>query len=59
MAKQTTNRAEVKVTMSIRPGVPSPAEETAWRKFWRKFIADVSANDFLQPQDNPREVQEK
>ena len=36
----TTEKTEIKVRMDIRPGPVSPAQKTAWRKFFSVLIAE-------------------
>lgn len=53
----------LQVSVRIQQGPVSSAQKQAWNRFWQKLIAeaktDVSIHDFLQPQENPHEVQEK
>jgi len=36
---------EAKVKVDIRPGPVSPAQKTAWVRFWQKLIAEVKASE--------------
>ncbi len=38
---KTTNKAQVKVTMSIRSGSATPAQKAAFRRFYAKLISQV------------------
>ena len=40
-----TSNTEIKVTKDIRSGPATLAQKTYWRKFWRKIIAEVTADD--------------
>ena len=44
MPKATENTA-IKVEVNIRPEPATPAQKTAWRKFWQKLITEVKANE--------------
>jgi len=45
MSKRTTtkptNKAEVKVIVSIRPGPATPAQKTAFRRFYARLISQA------------------
>jgi len=43
MANKTAIKPIVK--LNIRPGQVTPAQKTAWRKFWQKLIAEVKAGE--------------
>ena len=34
-------KTQVNVTLAIRPGPASPAQKTAWRRFWQHMIAEA------------------
>jgi len=54
MARTLTN-TEIIVKVNSRPELVSPAQKTAWRKFWQKLISEVSAKDSIQSLKNIRE----
>jgi len=44
MPKSDT-KAQLNVTVNIRPGQVSPAQKAALRRFWQRIIAEVTANE--------------
>ena len=38
----SVNKPSITVTVDIHPGLASPVQMAAWRRFWRKVIADVN-----------------
>lgn len=36
-----TQKQQPVVTLRIVRGMPTPAQKTAWRRFWQKLIAEV------------------
>ena len=38
---KTTNKAKVKITVSIRAGPATPAQQAAFRRFYAKLISQV------------------
>jgi hypothetical protein len=40
-----TVRKPIKIMINIQPGPASPAQKTAWHKFWQKLIAEVKAGE--------------
>ena len=43
MTIKATKDTGLKLRVDIRPGPVSPAQKTAWRKFWQKLIAEVKS----------------
>ena len=38
---KTTNKRIIKLTVDIRRGPVTPAQKTAWRKFWARLISEA------------------
>ncbi|MFC2067743.1 hypothetical protein ACFLTP_01840 [Chloroflexota bacterium] len=56
---KATRDAGLKVKVNIQPGPVSPVEKTAWCKFWKKLITEVSTEDSFQSHNNIREEPRK
>jgi len=41
---KTNEKREIKLLASIRPGPTSPAQKQAWKRFFRKLLAEVKAD---------------
>jgi hypothetical protein len=52
---KTGSRMETKVTVKIAPGPASPAQKTAWRRFWAKLIAEPK-NKVPPSQGPPKDI---
>jgi len=37
--------ASTNVVVDIKPGPASPAQKQAWKRFWRKLISEVKADE--------------
>jgi len=44
-AKLHRPATEIQARVHIRPGPSTPAQKTAWRKFWQRLIAEVKAGE--------------
>jgi hypothetical protein len=40
-----TAKTQPTVKLTLRPGPVTPAQKTAWRKFWQKLISEAEANE--------------
>lgn len=45
MIMKANKETEIKIKVDIKPGPVSPAQKTAWRKFWQSLIAGVKASE--------------
>lgn len=53
---ESANKPIITVRVEIHPGPVSPAQQTAWRRFWAKLIADTTHDRFKsKPNDVVKE----
>jgi len=49
MVRYHNTKTEIKMTVDIQRGPASPAQEQAWKRFWRKLISEVKAGERWNP----------